>query len=67
VPETPIPPSQTPNPAPTSGRQILRMGLWNYVANRCGPRNAAARFALEIGVLVIFFAILAVLMVLAQS
>jgi hypothetical protein len=80
VPETPTPDSQTPVQSPASaptgtatpaadptGRQILRMGLWNYVMHRWGPQNGAARFGMEMGILLAFFLVLAILAKLAAG
>jgi hypothetical protein len=67
----PTPGYQTPAdraPAPTStGREILRMGWWNYVMLRWGPKNSAARFAVEMALLIAFFLVLAILAKLASS
>lgn len=80
MPETPIPGSdaavraQTPVatsltvPAQTStGREILRVGLWNYASQRWGPKNPVARFAVEIGILVVFLLIVAIVLKLSQG
>jgi hypothetical protein len=53
-------------PLPT-GSGILRMGLWNYIMLRWAPKNPAARLVVEIGILVVFFGLLAVLYALAQG
>jgi hypothetical protein len=50
-----------------TGREILRIGLWNYVSNRWAPKNAAGRLAFEIGILIGFFLVLAVLLKLASG
>jgi hypothetical protein len=52
-------------PLPATGSGILRMGLWNYFTLRWAPKNPAARLAVEIGILVVFFGLLAVLYMLA--
>jgi len=67
--QTPVPSNQGGNttpPTPT-GREILRMGLWNYASNRWGPKNPVARLIVEIAVLVVFFLVLALVVALAQG
>lgn len=64
--ESPAPRTPTPTPNPT-GREILRMGLWNYVSSRWAPDNGAVKWVFEIGILVVFFLVLAILAKLAQG
>ena len=53
-----------PNP---TGREILRMGVWNYVSNRWAPKSTAGRWLFDIGVLVAIFLPLAILYRLAAG
>jgi hypothetical protein len=64
--ESPAPRTPTPAPNPT-GREILRMGLWNYISSRWAPKNSAGKWVFEIGILVVFFLVLAILAKLAQG
>lgn len=65
MPETPTPAGSTPGQ--TTWRRALRGGLWNYVSNRWAPKNPAGKFLFEIGILVFFVVILAVLMKLSAG
>jgi hypothetical protein len=67
-PAPPYPPAgyQVPAPAP-SGRDILRMGLWNYASNRWAPKNKIARFVVEMVLLLAFFLALAIMVRLSQG
>jgi hypothetical protein len=61
------PPGNLPaGPAPT-GRDILRMGLWNYISNRWAPENAPARLVLQIGILVACFLVFAMLLMVTRG
>jgi hypothetical protein len=54
-------------PLPTDMRGILRIGLFNYLMRRWAPKNPAARLAVEMALLVVFFGILAVLLWLTRG
>ena len=60
------PSAAAPAPNP-SGREILRMGVWNYVSNRWAPKNTVGRWVFDIGVLVAIFLPLAILYRLAAG
>ena len=60
----------TPPPAPplpSDFKGILRLGLLNYVMLRWAPKNRAGRLAVEMTLLLLFFGILAVLLLLARG
>jgi hypothetical protein len=46
---------------------MLRQGFWNYAMDRWAPKNPAGRLAFELAILIVFFAVLAVLLALASS
>jgi hypothetical protein len=55
-----------PKPRPT-GRQILQMGVWNYISGRYAPKSTAGRWAFDIGVLAIILLPIAILAKLASN
>jgi hypothetical protein len=63
-----IPQDPAGNPAPKyTGKEILRMGLWNYLTVRYAPKNAAGKLIFEIGILVAVFMVLGILFILTRS
>ena len=51
--------------APKSG--MLRQGFWNYAMDRWAPKNPTGRLIFEMGILIGFFVVIAVLAKLAQG
>jgi hypothetical protein len=60
-------PAPEPQRAPSDPGGILRIGFWNYVMMRWAPRNRLGRLIFEMTFLIIFFGILAVLLLLARG
>jgi hypothetical protein len=52
--------------APKSGG-MLRQGFWNYAMDRWASKNPTGRLIFEMGILIGFFLLLAVLAMLAQG
>ncbi len=46
---------------------MLRQGFWNYAMDRWAPKNPTGRLIFEMGILIGFFVVLAVLLKLAQG
>jgi hypothetical protein len=63
------PQQETPQGTEPKGRAggMLRQGFWNYAMDRWAPKSPAGRLAFELAILIVFFAVLAVLLRLASS
>ncbi len=54
-------------PTATAKPGMLRQGFWNYAMDRWAPKNPTGRLIFEMGILIGFFLVLAVLAKLAQG